>query len=212
MVSTRPHAGDLEAIASWIPEAKARADIVIVSFHAHEDGGDKETPAEFLRIFARRMVDEGADVVVGHGPHLIRGMEMYRDVPIFYSLGNLIGQNDLTFKLPSDSYEAFRVDRDRHAGHIFYQRSDGGQRGFPSDARYWQTVMPVCLWEGGVLTSIDVIPVTLRLGDHPGSRGRPALAFGDEAEEILDRFARLSRSLGCELSAEARVMLKTADA
>ncbi len=109
----------------------------------------KRRRPSFCVTFAHRMIDEGADIVVGHGPHLIRGMEMYRGSPIFYSLGNLIGQNELTFKLPSDSYEAFRVDPDRHAGHIFHQRSNGGKQGFPADARYWQTIMPVCVWNGG---------------------------------------------------------------
>ena len=83
---------------------------VVVSLHAHEQGATKEAPAGFIGVFARRMIDEGADVVVGHGPHLLRGMEIYRGKPIFYSLGNFVGQNELTYKLPSDSYETFRVD------------------------------------------------------------------------------------------------------
>lgn len=207
-LSTAPKEKDLEAIASWVPEAKARADVVIVSFHGHEDGGDKETPAEFLKTFARRMIDAGADIVVGHGPHLIRGMEMYQGAPIFYSLGNLIGQNELTYKLPSDSYEAFRVDRDRHAGHIFHQRSEGGAKGFPADVRFWQTVMPVCVWRERKLESIEVYPVTLRLGDHPGSRGKPAIAEGEEATAILERFATLSAGLGTDLDSEPIVTLR----
>jgi poly-gamma-glutamate capsule biosynthesis protein CapA/YwtB (metallophosphatase superfamily) len=203
--TTAPDQGDLDAIASWVPEAKARADIVVVSFHAHEDGGDKETPAEFLQTFAHRMVDEGADVVVGHGPHLLRGMEMYKGVPIFYSLGNFIGQNDLTFKLPSDSYRIFRVDRDEHAGQIFHQRSDGGKRGFPADVRFWQTIMPICIWRDGKLATIDVYPITLRLDPKPALRGRPALADGDEAESILDRFRQLSDELGSEWNTDTRI-------
>jgi poly-gamma-glutamate capsule biosynthesis protein CapA/YwtB (metallophosphatase superfamily) len=207
-VDTSPHAEDLEAIASWVPEAKARANVVIVSIHAHEDSGDKETPADFLRAFAHRMIDEGADIIVGHGPHLIRGMEMYCGVPIFYSLGNLIGQNELTYKLPSDSYEAFRVDRDRHAGYVFHQRSEAGTQGFPADPRYWQTIVPVCVWSDGSLASIEIYPVTLRLGDHPGSRGKPALAVGDEAQIILDRFARLSSSLGTDILNEEFISMR----
>ena len=205
---TEPHPGDLEAIASWVPEAKARADIVTVSFHSHEDGGDKEVPAKFIRTFARRMIDEGADVVVGHGPHLLRGMEMYRGAPIFYSLGNFIAQNDLTYKLPSDSYNAFRVDRDEHAGQIFHQRSDGGRQSFPADVRYWETVVPVCSWRDRALTSIDIYPVTLRLDPSPARRGRPALASGEEARSIAGRFARLSSELDVGWDSDPRVALR----
>ncbi|MDI3341630.1 MAG: CapA family protein, partial [Sphaerobacter sp.] len=103
-VQTAPKAKDLEAIATWVREARARADVVLVSLHAHEQGSNREEPAAFIRTFAHRMIDEGADVVVGHGPHLLRGMECYQGKPIFYSLGNFFGQNELTLKLPADSY------------------------------------------------------------------------------------------------------------
>ena len=205
---TLPNASDLEAIASWVPEAKARADIVIVSLHSHEDGGDKETPAGFFQPFARRMIDEGADAVVGHGPHLLRGMEMYRGAPIFYSLGNFIAQNDLTFKLPSDSYDTFRVDRDQHAGQIFHKRSDGGRRSFPADIRYWQTVMPVCTWQGGELSSIEIHPITLRVDPKPARRGRPALATGEEARTISERFERLSSELDSNWGCDSRIIVR----
>ena len=72
-VHTTPKAKDLDAIATWVREARARADVVLVNLHAHEQGSDREEPAAFIRTFAHRMIDEGADVVVGHGPHLLRG-------------------------------------------------------------------------------------------------------------------------------------------
>lgn len=42
------------------------------------------------------MIDAGADVVVGHGPHILRGIEVYKRRPIFYSLANFIFENDLS--------------------------------------------------------------------------------------------------------------------
>ncbi len=77
----------------------ATHDIVIVSFH----GGAEGTGAEVLPFareifagedrgnvveFARAMVDAGADIVIGHGPHVVRPMELYHDRLIAYSLGN----------------------------------------------------------------------------------------------------------------------------
>ena len=54
-----------------------------------------------LRDFAHRMVEAGADLVVGHGPHVLRGMEIYRGRLIAYSMGNLAtyGQFNLTGNL-----------------------------------------------------------------------------------------------------------------
>lgn len=74
-------------------------DIVIVSFHGGAEGQDVERipfaeefyfgePRGNVVRFARAMVDAGADVVVGHGPHVVRGMELYKDRLIAYSLGN----------------------------------------------------------------------------------------------------------------------------
>ncbi len=195
-IKTAPKAQDLEAIAQWTRDARARADLVVMSLHAHEQGADKEEPAEFIPAFARRMIDEGADLVVGHGPHLLRGIEFYRGRPIFYSLGNLIGQNELVYKLPADSYERFRVDPSRTPSELFRIRNQDGQKGFPADKRYWQTVMPICHFEGGRVRRIELIPITLGPGEPTHRRGRPRLAQATEAREILERLAHLSAPFG----------------
>lgn len=199
-VRTVPKARDVDAIATWVRESRARADLVVVSLHAHEQGGSKEEPADFARQFAHRMIDDGADVVVGHGPHLLRGMELYRGKPIFYSLGNFIAQNELVYKLPADSYEQFRVDPSETPSAVFRSRTQGDRRSFPADRRYWETVIPVCGFHDGVLTELELVPASLGHGLPPHRRGRPRLAGGEEAEEILARFARLCRGLGTELS------------
>ena len=104
-------------IARWVREARDLSDLVLVSVHAHEYGEDEESPAEFLPVFARRMIDEGAGLVVGHGPHLLRGMEIYKRCPIFYSLGNFVGQNELVPRLPADFDEHFRAEPQMTPGH-----------------------------------------------------------------------------------------------
>ena len=114
---------------------------LLVSFHAHEYGDDEEAPAEFLPAFAYRMIDEGASVVVGHGPHLLRGMEIYKGCPIFYSLGNFVGQNELVSRLPADSYERFRVDPQLTPGMVFKTRTDNDRKSFPADRRFWETAV-----------------------------------------------------------------------
>ena len=198
-VKTEPKASDMDAIALWVREARARADLVVVSLHAHEQGTHREEPAAFVPIFAHRMIDEGADVVVGHGPHLLRGMELYRGKPIFYSLGNLIGQNELVWKLPADSYERFRIDPAKTPSEVYRIRYDDDRKGFPADARFWQTVVPICRFEDGALAAIEIVPAELGHGLPPHRRGRPWLAEGAIAEEILSRFARLSEPFGTHI-------------
>ncbi len=197
-VATRmtARAKDVEAIAHWVREARGLSDIVLVSFHAHEQAEDKELPAEFLPVFARRIIDEGADLVVGHGPHLLRGMEIYKGKPIFYSLGNFLGQNELVPRLPADAYDRFRADPSLKPGEVYRVRTDNDRKGFPADRRYWECVMPVCTFEGRELRAMEVIPVSLGLGEPAHLRGRPRLAEGDEGNAILRRFADLSAPFG----------------
>jgi poly-gamma-glutamate capsule biosynthesis protein CapA/YwtB (metallophosphatase superfamily) len=122
---------------------------VVVSLHAHEQLGAKDVPAEFTGSFARAMIDAGADLVVGHGPHLLRGLELYKGKPIFYSLGNFIGQNELVAKIPADGYERFRAAPDLTPGQVYQKRTQGDQAGFPADRRYWESIVPTLSYEGG---------------------------------------------------------------
>lgn len=199
-VRTMARAGDVEGIARWVREARDRADLVIVSLHAHEQGATMEDPAEFIPAFCRRMIEEGADVVTGHGPHLLRGMEMYRGKPIFYSLGNFVGQNELTIKLPADSYDLFRVPQDRTPGAMYRQRHDEDRKGFPADRRFWEAVVPICRFDSGQLAELTLHPVELGFGLKPHRRGRPVPATGASAHRILEAFARLSAPFGTELA------------
>ena len=75
-------------IALDIEEARKSADVVIVSFHwgwEYSDHPDQQT-----RALAHLAVEAGADVVIGHHPHVIQGVETYKGALICYSLGNFI--------------------------------------------------------------------------------------------------------------------------
>ena len=82
-----------------VSELAASNDIVIVSFHGGAEGNGAEKLPFAREIFAgedrgnvvefaRQMIDAGADLVLGHGPHVVRPMELYHDRLIAYSLGN----------------------------------------------------------------------------------------------------------------------------
>lgn len=199
-IRTKPKQKDVDAMATWVREARGRADTVVVSLHAHDQGDSNEEPAEFIPTFAHRMIDEGADLVVGHGPHLLRGMEIYQGKPIFYSLGNFFGQNELTYKLPSDSYDHFRLPQNLTPGEVYSRRSEQDQKGFPADQRYWETVVPLCRFEDGRVAGIEIVPVALGHGEPAHRRGRPRLATGEHATAILERFAALSEPYGTGMS------------
>jgi poly-gamma-glutamate capsule biosynthesis protein CapA/YwtB (metallophosphatase superfamily) len=93
---------DIPQARRRVREAAQKAEIVIVTFHGGAEGSDKtHVPrgAEYffgenrgdLRTFSQAVVDAGADLVIGHGPHVLRGMEVYKGRLIAYSLGNFGG-------------------------------------------------------------------------------------------------------------------------
>lgn len=94
-----PNVNDLAGARELVIAAKKKADIVIVSFHGGAEGTDKQhvpNSSEMflgenrgnLPAFTHAVVDAGADLVLGHGPHVMRGMEIYKGHLIKYSLGN----------------------------------------------------------------------------------------------------------------------------
>jgi hypothetical protein len=109
---------DVEGAKALVEALAREADLVVVSFHGGAEGADRQHvpagPELFLgedrgdlRVFARAVVDAGADLVLGHGPHVVRAMEVYRGRLVAYSLGNfatyggmnLSGPNGLTLVL-----------------------------------------------------------------------------------------------------------------
>ena len=100
---------ELEESAALVRKAKAKGAYVIATFHAGAEGSpavwhdDKEE--EFMGenrgntvAFSRAMIDAGADLIVGHGPHVLRAAECYQGKPIVYSLGNFVGVGGLSAK------------------------------------------------------------------------------------------------------------------
>jgi poly-gamma-glutamate synthesis protein (capsule biosynthesis protein) len=73
---------------SWIREAAKRADVLIVGVHWGDEYTDQ--PNQKQRYIAGKLVEWGADVVVGHHPHWVQSVEYINSKPIYYSLGNFI--------------------------------------------------------------------------------------------------------------------------
>ena len=79
---------DFEKIKKDIENAKSQADILIVSLHAGEEYAAE--PTQFQIEFSKVAIDAGADLVIGHHPHVVQKSEKYKDKWIFYSLGNFV--------------------------------------------------------------------------------------------------------------------------
>jgi poly-gamma-glutamate synthesis protein (capsule biosynthesis protein) len=197
-VKTEPDSRDMQGIMASIREARRQSDWVIVSIHAHEGApGDREKPAEFLVAFAHAAIDAGADVFVGHGPHVLRGIEIYKGKPIFYSLANFIFENDLVQFQPQENYDQFRLPLTATPADFYDARSREDTRGFPADQKFWESIVAEAVFNNKhELTGIELQPIVLGFGNSRTRRGRPMPASGDAAASIVDRVAKLSSSFG----------------
>jgi poly-gamma-glutamate capsule biosynthesis protein CapA/YwtB (metallophosphatase superfamily) len=200
-VRTVPHTGDLEGNLAWIRDARRQADWVVVSLHAHEMlGSEREQPAEFITTFCRKAVEAGADIVLGHGPHLLRGFEVYQGKPVFYSLGNFIFQNETLLRQPADFYERLGLPATATPADLFDAR--GARGGFTADPLYWEAVVPVCRFAGDTLEEIRLYPVTLGHGLPRPQRGAPVRAAEAPGQAIIERLERLSPTVRVEWQRE----------
>ena len=208
-VNATPNTDDWNGNLQWIRDARSQADWVIVSFHSHEFGGrsvlsaetraDLEEPAEFARDFARAAIDAGADMFVGHGSHTLLGIEIYKDRPIFYSLGNLVFMNETVPFLPDEAYERFGLGSDSTPADFFDARTDNDKKGHPANPKYWQGTVATCQFKGRKLVEVRLHPVDLGHGRSRAQRGRPMLASGSVTKQIFDRLQRLSSAYGTEI-------------
>ena len=121
------------------------ADVVIISFHGGGEGKDHQHVVrgdeEYLGYnrgsvyrFAHTVVDAGADVVFGHGPHVTRAVELYNDRLICYSLGNFATYRRFNLRGPNGVAPIVKVYTDRDGafqrGEVvaIYQPGEGGPR------------------------------------------------------------------------------------
>ena len=195
-IHTEPHPGDLARITEEIGHAARQADLVIVSIHAHEAEIDIEKPASFITEFGHACIDAGADIVTGSGPHLMRGIEIYEEKPIFYSLGNLWFEFETVNRLPADSYEMWHVDTQQSTPADVY---DNGLLGFHKDVRYWECALPRCEFVDGNLKAIDLHCMSLGYGDSRGRRGTPRASTVEDSERIIGYVGELSEPFGVEV-------------
>jgi poly-gamma-glutamate capsule biosynthesis protein CapA/YwtB (metallophosphatase superfamily) len=190
------HAGLLTAVR----EAKAQSDLVVFHIHAHESptGVDDDTPEppDFLVTLFHNCVDAGADVIMGGGPHSLRGVEIYKGKPIFYGLGLFFFKPTL-MGTPENMFRKF---------------PDTGYRPEPdprphNPAGWYDSVLAITDFDGPKVKQVRLYPIDLANTAPAGSRGLPHLATGDRAREILARLQSDSALFGTKIAIEGDIGL-----
>jgi len=202
-VATEANKADVARTLAGISQARRQGDYVLVSLHAHEMlGADKAVPAGFLVDFSRACIDAGAHAVIGHGPHVLRGIEIYRKRPIFHSLGNFIFHNETIAALPQDFYDKFQMGLTENVADAIDKRSEGNTKGFAADPWAWKSVLARWNMAGEEANLIELIPIELGYGVARSRRGTPRLS---EDEDILPHLQKLSEPMGTKITIDGNI-------
>ena len=154
--------------------------LTVFSLHTHEEEGDPSKPPQFERDLAHLVIDAGADMFIGHGPHRLRGIEIYKGRPIFYSLAN--------FAIMLPPSELNPVPMEIEAGSVFTTPS------------FLESVVATNHYRNGNLTEIRLHPFRLSQTNEPDTHAIPQDVSDAAARSVLERMQSMSASFGTELT------------
>lgn len=196
---------DLDEILRSIREGKEASNFEIVYIHAHNPGNWSTMPATFTPTLAHDAIDAGADEFIASGPHRLRGIEIYKGKPIFYSLGNFFFQNPQFRALDPDliqqSHLNVATSTDSEIQQYRIMTPDFG-------APIWfQSVVAVSEFNSkGDVREIKLYPINLGYQRIPRvDIGRPRIASHDLAVIILKRLQELSAPYGTHIVIQGNV-------
>ncbi len=189
---------DRHAVLRAVRDAKASADLAVFSIHAHETAtgpdDDNPAPADFLPVLFHDAIAAGADVVVGGGPHALRGIEIHRGCPVFYGVGVFLLTGDIF--LSQELRQELATEA--HRGAPPTVRSDHPRARGGNPRNWYEGLVSHVEYEDGLARRVRLFPLDLR-PDAAGDRGLPRRARGDLARAILERLATDSERFGTRI-------------
>ncbi|WP_025038525.1 CapA family protein [Bradyrhizobium sp. DOA9] len=198
---------DLNGILRNVRRGKQFADFCIATNHGHQPGNWSQEPPDYEQSLAHQLIDAGADAYVGHGPHQLRGIEIYKRRPIFYSLGNFI-TDDLRTPVGADMFAAYGKDPrlDTDAEVTVAEMARGYETDVAlSDPLFYESIISVSRFEQNQLAELRLYPIELGHSKRFANRGIPGRVTAQKARAILERLQKLSKPFGTRIAIEDEV-------
>jgi poly-gamma-glutamate synthesis protein (capsule biosynthesis protein) len=161
---------------------------------------EKDRPADFARDFAKLCIDNGAHAYIGHGPHIWRGIEIYKNHPIFYSLGDFIFQNDSVERQPTEFYDLYDLGTENTVSDGLDARSANETRGLVADRKVYESALASFVVTDGKIDEVALVPLSLGFEYGRSRRGRPRFSGKADGERILRGIADLSAEFGTTIT------------
>jgi poly-gamma-glutamate synthesis protein (capsule biosynthesis protein) len=196
---------DHAALLKAVRDAKNVADLVVFTIHAHESptGLDDDTPEppDFLVKLFHNAVDAGADVILGGGPHSLRGVEIYKGKPVFYGMGVFFIKGEI--KALQETVLRVMPDASGHAPPP--KPPERSVRAGGNPASWYDGIVATMDFEDGKATTVWLYPLDVGNTYEPARRGIPHFADPVNARRILETLQRESATFGTKISIEDSV-------
>jgi poly-gamma-glutamate capsule biosynthesis protein CapA/YwtB (metallophosphatase superfamily) len=174
---------DIDLVCQKISEVKEKVDLVIAHLHwgiPHGWCALFQGPlADYQRPMAHRLIDAGVDLIIGHHPHVLHGIEKFGKGAIAYSLGNFL------FHSMADDHETEL--KNKYPPYNLESLEEGEARE--------SVIMEVAVRDGS-LKELVFRPIAMN------RRGEPEFMRGSDARRVLERLKKHSSYLGCDITIE----------
>ena len=191
--------GDLKDTLRSIRNGKEYSDFMIATIHAHQGATElqqwlfEDTTPDFLVTLAHDAIDNGADAFVGHGPHVLKGIEIYKGKPIFYDLGEFFREWDWGCDCDTNP-ESPQTPAERNLKY-----------GAGAQEVNYESAIAVSKYDKGKLQEVLIYPMDGGFESTISRRGVPRMASPEVAQTILQRLQKLSEPFGTKISIEGNV-------
>jgi len=188
---------DMQRMEREIANAKRNHAFALVAIHSHQFKAlAEDEPDYYLEEYAHRCIDAGADAVIGGGNHLLKGIEIYKDRPIFYGLANFIFQPDYVDQTPADMVEMYGFPLTMTGAEVSAARVAKSTATMERNQIFYLSVVPKWTITDGKLTQLKLLPIELGIKEPWGLRGFPTPAA---PETVFENLRRLCAPFGTEL-------------
>jgi hypothetical protein len=197
---------DLTQIQDNIRNGKFFSHFMVATIHTHESALAYERmhfsdyPTDFLVTLAHASIDNGADAFVGHGVHVLRGIEIYKGRPIFYGLSEFVRQMEFAW---GNAYLPPADARTPDAS-LAERKVEGVYRAAREPINY-EGIIAVTRYDHGQVAEIRLYPLDLGYAVPIADAGMPRLASATVARSVLERMQKLSAPFGTTIAIEGSI-------
>jgi hypothetical protein len=181
-IHTFPNREDLDAMVEDIKKAKALADVVVLSMH----WGIHFVPAvlaDYQREMSHAAIDAGADLILGHHAHILKGIEVYKGKVIFYSLCNFAAE----LVLPKEVVESPRFKEIQTLNPGWRPWDEYPYYACPPDSR--KTIVAKCIISDGTIRKVSFLPTYI----NPHAQPQILTSTDERFQEVVKYMEEITR-------------------